>query len=89
MRAASSWRIKSGDLLSPYGQHCHSRRFHARRARRATSRIRHHLIANPPDIYLRSDIRNVGLLEFFRVDQLFEPFASIKDELRYRLRRIV
>ncbi len=49
------------------------------------SMIRARLESNPPDIYLKPDIRNVGLLEFFKVDQIFEQSAPIKDELCERL----
>jgi NTE family protein len=50
------------------------------------SMIRYRLKANPPDIYLKPNIRNVGLLEFFKVDQIFEQSEPIRDELRRKLR---
>lgn len=49
--------------------------------------IRDRLQANPPDIYLRPDIRRVGLLEFFKADQILKQSEPIKDELRRRLQR--
>jgi NTE family protein len=52
------------------------------------SMIRHRLKLNPPDIYLKPDIRNVGLLEFYKVDQIFAQSAPIKDELRRKLRTL-
>lgn len=51
------------------------------------SMIRYRLKANPPDIYLKPDIRNIGLLEFHKVDQIFEQSAPIRDELRRKLQR--
>ncbi|MBI9021412.1 MAG: patatin-like phospholipase family protein [Verrucomicrobia bacterium] len=53
------------------------------------SMIRHRLNFNPPDIYLKPVIRHVGLLEFFKVDEILEQSAPIKDELRRKLRRMV
>jgi NTE family protein len=53
------------------------------------SMIRYRLKANPPDIYLKPDIRNVGLLEFYKVDQILEQSAPIKEELRLRLKSIL
>ncbi|MFA7256533.1 MAG: patatin-like phospholipase family protein [Kiritimatiellales bacterium] len=53
------------------------------------SMIRYRLKANPPDIYLKPNIRNVGLLEFFKADQIFEQSAGIKDELRAKLKMIL
>jgi NTE family protein len=49
------------------------------------SMIRHRLKANPPDIYLKPDIRNIGLLEFYKADQILEQSAPIRDELRRKL----
>jgi NTE family protein len=49
------------------------------------SMIRDRLKSNPPDIYLKPDIRNVGLLEFNKTEQIFHQSAAIKDELRRRL----
>ncbi len=48
--------------------------------------IRNRLQSNPPDIYLKPDIRNVGLLEFHKAEQIFRQSESIKDELRQKLR---
>jgi NTE family protein len=48
--------------------------------------IRNQLQFNPPDIYLKPDIRNVGLLEFHKAEQIFRQSESIKDELRMRLK---
>jgi NTE family protein len=47
--------------------------------------IRTQLQSNPPDIYLKPDIRNVGLFEFNKTEQIFHQSAAIKDELRRRL----
>jgi NTE family protein len=52
------------------------------------SMIRHRLKFNPPDIYLRPDIRNVGLLEFNKADEIFRQSASIKSELRHKLKTL-
>jgi NTE family protein len=49
--------------------------------------IRNRLQFNPPDIYLKPDLRNIGLLDFYKADQIFEQSASIKDELRKKLNR--
>ena len=49
------------------------------------SMIRDRLRSNPPDIYLKPDIRNVGLLEFNKADQIFYQSEPIKDELRRKL----
>jgi NTE family protein len=50
------------------------------------SMIRNCLKSNPPDIYLKPDIRNVGLLEFHKAEQVFRQSEAIKAELRVRLR---
>lgn len=50
------------------------------------SMIRYRLNANPPDIYLRPDIRNIGLLEFYKADEIFEQARPITEELRRRLK---
>ncbi len=50
-----------------------------------TALIRNRLKSNPPDIYLKPDIRNVGLLEFNKAEQIFYQSETIKDELRNRL----
>ncbi len=52
------------------------------------SMIRDRLRSNPPDIYLKPDIRNVGLLEFNKADQIFFQSEPVKDELRRKLRDI-
>jgi NTE family protein len=49
--------------------------------------IRNRLQANPPDVYLKPDICGVGLLEFFKVDQILQQSEPIKDELRRKLQR--
>ena len=51
------------------------------------SMIRERLQSDPPDIYLKPDIRNVGLLEFHKAEQIFRQSEAIKDELRRKLRR--
>lgn len=53
------------------------------------SMIRYRLQFNPPDIYLKPDIRNIGLLEFFKVDQILEQSAPIRDELRAKQKMIL
>jgi NTE family protein len=52
------------------------------------SMIRDRLKSNPPDIYLKPDIRNVGLLEFNKTEQIFHQSESIKDELRRTLKEL-
>lgn len=49
------------------------------------SMIRDRLKSNPPDIYLKPDIRNVGLLEFHKAEQVFRQSEPVRDELRRRL----
>lgn len=41
---------------------------------------------DPPDIYLKPDLRGIRILEFNKADEVFEQSASIKDELRRQLR---
>ena len=53
-----------------------------------TSMIRHRLKFNPPDIYLKPDIRQIGLLEFNKAEQIFHQTESIKDELRQKLKAL-
>ena len=53
-----------------------------------TSMIRHRLKFNPPDIYLKPDIRHIGLLEFNKAEQIFHQTESIKDELRQKLKAL-
>jgi NTE family protein len=48
--------------------------------------IRDRLKSNPPDIYLKPDIRNVGLLEFNKADQIFLQSEPVREELRARLK---
>lgn len=50
--------------------------------------IRNCLQSNPPDIYLKPDIRNIGLLEFYKADQIFHQSEPIKDELIQKLRAL-
>ena len=50
--------------------------------------IRNRLQSNPPDIYLKPDIRNVGLLEFNKADQVFLQSEPVKDELRRKLKML-
>jgi NTE family protein len=47
--------------------------------------IRDRIKSNPPDIYLKPDIRNVGLLEFNKAEQVFRQSEPVRDELRRRL----
>jgi NTE family protein len=48
--------------------------------------IRDRLKSNPPDIYLKPDIRNVGLLEFNKAEQVFRQSEPVREELRARLK---
>ncbi len=41
---------------------------------------------DPPGIYLRPDLHGVRILEFNKAGQVFDQSASIKDELRHKLR---
>lgn len=50
------------------------------------SMILHRLKFNPPDIYLKPDLRNISLFDFYKVDQIFEQSEPIKAELRARLK---
>jgi NTE family protein len=50
------------------------------------SMIRDRLKSNPPDIYLKPDIRNVGLLEFHKAEQVFRQSEPVREELRARLK---
>jgi len=49
--------------------------------------IRSQLKYNPPDIYLKPDLRNIGLLEFNKADQVLEQSVSLKEELCRKLKR--
>lgn len=53
------------------------------------SMIRDRLKSNPPDIYLKPDIHNAGLLEFHKAEQIFRQSEAIKDELRVRLKTLL
>ncbi len=53
------------------------------------SMIRYRLQFNPPGIYLKPDIRDIGLLEFYKVDQILAQAAPIRDELRKRLNSLL
>jgi len=48
--------------------------------------IRERLQSDPPDIYLKPDIRNVGLLDFHKAEQIFRQSEAVKDELRISLK---
>jgi NTE family protein len=50
------------------------------------SMIRDRLKSNPPDIYLKPDIRNVGLLEFHKAEQVFRQSEPFREESRARLK---
>lgn len=50
------------------------------------SMIRDRLISNPPDIYLKPNIRNVGLLDFHKAEQVFRQSEPVKEKLRQRLK---
>ena len=50
------------------------------------SMIRDRLKSNPPDIYLKPDIRNVGLLEFHKAEQVFRQSEPVREESRARLK---
>ena len=52
------------------------------------SMIRYRLNANPPDIYLKPDIRDIGLLEFYKADEIFEQAQPIKEDLRSKLKSL-
>lgn len=52
-----------------------------------SSMIRYRLKTNPPDIYLKPQIRNIGLLEFYKVDEILEQSKSLRDELQAQLCR--
>ena len=43
---------------------------------------------DPPDIYLKPDLRGIRILEFNKADQIFEQSEPIKNELRCRLRSV-
>lgn len=49
------------------------------------SMIRRHLRFNPPHIYLRPEIRDIGLLDFHKADLILEQSQPIRVELRRRL----
>ena len=50
------------------------------------SMILHRLKFNPPDIYLKPDLRNISLFDFYKADQIFEQSEPVKAELRARLK---
>ena len=52
------------------------------------SMIRHRLKFNPPDIYLKPDIRHIGLLEFNKAEQIFYQSTLVRDELRRNLKAL-
>ncbi|MCC7300406.1 MAG: patatin-like phospholipase family protein [Verrucomicrobia bacterium] len=54
-----------------------------------TAIIRARLQCNPPDIYLKPDIRNVGLLEFYKAEQVFRQSEPMKAELRRNLKELM
>ncbi|MCU0858315.1 MAG: patatin-like phospholipase family protein [Pontiellaceae bacterium] len=49
------------------------------------SLISYHQKFNPPHIYLKPEIRDIGLLDFHKADLIFKQSAPIKEELRRRL----
>jgi len=49
--------------------------------------IAEQLRRDPPDIYLKPDLRGIRILEFNKADQIFEQSESIRDELRQKLRQ--
>lgn len=53
------------------------------------SMIRYRIHANPPDIYLKPEIRGIGLLDFHKADRIFEQSEPIRDELKNRLKKIL
>ncbi len=49
--------------------------------------ITEQLRRDPPDIYLKPDLRGIRILEFNKANQIFEQSESVRDELRKQLRR--
>jgi len=49
--------------------------------------ISEQLRRDPPDIYLKPDLRGIRILEFSKADQIFEQSAPIKNELSKKLSR--
>lgn len=49
--------------------------------------ISEQLRRDPPDIYLKPDLRDIRILEFNKADQIFEQSASITTELQKKLRQ--
>ena len=54
-----------------------------------SSLIAEQLRNNPPEIYLKPDLRGVRILEFNKAAQVFEQSSPIKDELRNRLKTVL
>jgi NTE family protein len=48
--------------------------------------IRERICSNPPDIYLKPDLRRIGLLDFYRADQILAQSYPVREQLRERLR---
>lgn len=53
-----------------------------------TALIRNRLNFDPPDIYLKPELRNIGLLEFNKTEQIFQQSEPIREELRRKLRML-
>ena len=53
-----------------------------------TALIRNRLNSDPPDIYLKPDLRNIGLLEFNKTEQIFVQSEPVREELRKKLRAL-
>lgn len=49
--------------------------------------IREQLRNAPPDLYLKPALHGIRILEFNKAERIFEQSASVKDELRRRLKR--
>ncbi|MBC8206347.1 MAG: patatin-like phospholipase family protein [Kiritimatiellales bacterium] len=54
-----------------------------------SSLIAEQLRRDPPDIYLKPDLRGIRILEFNKADQIFEQSEPIRDELRKKLKAFV
>ena len=54
-----------------------------------SSLIAEQLRRDPPDIYLKPDLRGIRILEFNKADQIFEQSKPIRDELCKKLKTVI
>jgi NTE family protein len=49
--------------------------------------LREKMRCQAPDIYIKPEIENIRVLEFYKVDEIYQQSASARDRLYRKLRK--